>query len=188
MIQLFGDPWKLSLTGQWHFLDGSSKTVIDRSMTLSKGPWSNFLETPENCHWLVNHTSVNVPISTSASRFKIFISQSMAILMYWKMKGYTLWFFIDWPLNQWEVSILCSWPMRSPEMRMSPGFNRKVYFWKLSLTSQWHSLKVHDPAYWRPLKTVIDRSMTLSKGPWSNFWETPENVIDRSMTLFRRLF
>ena len=63
---------------------------------------------------------------------------------YWcteKMKGYTLWFFIDWPLNQWERSILCSWPMRSPEMRMIPGFTWKVYLSKLSLTGQWNFCK-----------------------------------------------
>ena len=42
---------KVSLTGQWHFSRKCSKSIIYLSMTLSKSPQSNFLETYQNYHW-----------------------------------------------------------------------------------------------------------------------------------------
>ena len=46
----------MSLTGQWQFSCGSSKSVIDWSITVCKSPQSKFLETLLNCHWSVNDT------------------------------------------------------------------------------------------------------------------------------------
>ena len=88
---------------------------------------------------------------------------------------------IDW--SQWHMAIS----------------SKNIGASKMSLTSQWHFLKVHITAgsrwnlsltsQWHfstdSLRIVIDRSMTVSKG--AHYSRVSENtVIDRSMTLFNR--
>ena len=147
---LLETPWKLSLTGQWHFSEGSSQTVIDWSMTLSKGPWSNFLETPENCHWPITDTFQKAVLKLSLT------GQWHSL----KVQDPTFWrphkIVIDWSMTLFRrLFYKCHWPVNDT-------FQKAVL--KLSLTGQWHSLKVQDPTFWRPLKIVIDRSMTFLRG------------------------
>ena len=55
------DFYKLSLTGQWHFLNILMRSVIDWSMTVLMGLQKVGLWTFRNCHWPVNDSFRRLP-------------------------------------------------------------------------------------------------------------------------------
>ena len=152
-----------------------------------------------NCHYPFNDTFLRFPTPNT----KLSLTGQWQFWCTEKMKEYTLWFVIDWALDQWEGLILCSRPMRSPEMRMIPGFTWKVY---LSLTGQWHFCKgphvlfaisqlLYQPklsltSQWHFSEAVLKLSLTgqwqFIKVPKATFWRPTKTVIDWSMIVSKR--